>query len=109
MAHKKWQGAVMKIDKTTDRLYTAVAAWLKKNGGSGLVASGVEVIFHNPENKRRFTVGVKILGAPPTPPQSGVEKEEKPHKHRWVSRGYDQGQMCADCGVDLDDVPEDQQ
>ena len=34
-------------------------------------------------------------------PESG-----EPHKHRWVDRDSSGTQMCADCGVDLDDIPD---
>jgi hypothetical protein len=41
------------------------------------------------------------------------QEERNEHEHRWVGRGEcgdtTNGYMCADCGADLDDLPEEEE
>ena len=55
----------MKKD-ATDKLYAAVASYIKSRGGSAVVIGGISIIRWPGEQKYNFTLGVGITGKIPT-------------------------------------------
>lgn len=64
------------MDDVTDRLYRAAEEWVKANGGTALVGSGVCVV-HEP-GAREFNYGlmVRLTGKPPT--RNTEDRTEEP-------------------------------
>jgi len=53
------------IDRYTDRLYKAVAAYVKNRNGSLVVIGGIQVIEWPGDGVGKFTIGIKCLGKKP--------------------------------------------
>lgn len=56
----------------TDRLYRAVAAYLKSKGGMAIVVGGIQIIEWPSDQKYHFTVGIKVTGHKPKFPAEGA-------------------------------------
>ena len=54
-----------KLDRATERLYKAVAAYVEKNGGTVVVAGGIQIQEWPGDGEFRYTVAVKCSGRRP--------------------------------------------
>lgn len=55
----------IKVNKSIDRLYNAVAYYVKKSGGTVVVAGGIEIQRWPEDRKGQFRVAIKCLGKAP--------------------------------------------
>jgi hypothetical protein len=86
-----------------------------KDAGSALAAAAARVVQEYDGVHRlslaaaKWHKAVANEGGRGTVHQSADEAQpEQPHEHRWVERDASGALMCADCGVDADDLPDPQ-
>lgn len=65
MAKKRAVGKVTPESDAAYELYRAVAKYLRANGGSLMMATGIQIQRWPESNAYEFTVGVKCVGRPP--------------------------------------------